>query len=501
MPVVVRMAFRNIWEHKAKSLIVGTLLALGVIILIVGNAFMDAAREGIQKSFIANYTGDVFISGKVESPVSLFGVQSMGGLEDTPNIPEFERVWEYAKGLPGITSATSMASGFGILAQDEDATIGDTEADDNRRDAFLFLFGVESDTYWRLFDQVDVVRGRRLGPGETGIMLQEDRMEKISKYLKHDVKVGDPILIQGISNSGFRIRELTVVGTFRSRSEGAGPEQLSYVDINSLRLLSGMTVGAAEDIDLSYAQTSMLSTTDADSLFGGDMIDSGAAAASTGRIRESSLEGILGDTSERERLNQADYGAWHFILLRTAGPADTKAAIASLNGYFAREKVDAVAGDWQKASGPYGQSVDILRVIFSIAVIMLAVVSVIIIMNTLVISVIERTGEIGTMRAIGAGRGFVRKLFATETIVLSFIFGVVGIVLSFVIVWILRLLDIKAGSQFLVILFGGKTLSPIIGAGSVIGSLALILAVGYLAHFYPVSVALKIQPVRAMQNE
>ena len=66
MLVQIRIAFRNLREHKAKSLIIGILLALGVIILIVGNSFMDTAAQGVKDTFIANYTGDVFVAAKAK---------------------------------------------------------------------------------------------------------------------------------------------------------------------------------------------------------------------------------------------------------------------------------------------------------------------------------------------------------------------------------------------------------------------------------------------------
>jgi putative ABC transport system permease protein len=117
------------------------------------------------------------------------------------------------------------------------------------------------------------------------------------------------------------------------------------------------------------------------------------------------------------------------------------------------------------------------------------------------VSVIERTGEIGTMRALGAGKGFVRAMFAAETTVLSLSFGIVGIILSFITVAILNAIGIEASNQFFEILFGGKVLNIIIAPLSVLASLAIIVAVGLAAHFYPVAVALRIQPVRAMQSE
>jgi len=122
-------------------------------------------------------------------------------------------------------------------------------------------------------------------------------------------------------------------------------------------------------------------------------------------------------------------------------------------------------------------------------------------MNTFVISVIERTGEIGTMRAIGAGKGFIRKLFAAEALVLSLIFSTIGALLGLGITAILGALKLEAGNSFLEVLFGGKYLAPTVTPISFFAAIVAMVAVGYIAHLYPVSVALKIQPVRAMQQD
>ncbi|GAB1456003.1 hypothetical protein MASR2M48_13100 [Spirochaetota bacterium] len=179
---------------------------------------------------------------------------------------------------------------------------------------------------------------------------------------------------------------------------------------------------------------------------------------------------MLGDTSSRERLNAADTGAWHSILLRLDEPAKTRSFVAGLNAWFEEEGIAAQAGDWQKAAGPYAQSVDVLRIVFTVAIVILAVVAIIIIMNTPVVSIIERTGEIGTMRALGGGKQFVRNLFAAETVTLSVVFGIVGIALSFLAAAIVNAIGIEASNEFLQILFGGKVLRAVINPLMLVGS-------------------------------
>ncbi len=497
------MAFRNLLEHKSKSLIVGILLALGVVILVVGNSFIDASAAGIRLTFTDSYTGDVFISGtSPNGKVSLFGVQSVGGLDATPNIPDYEKVREKAQSMPEVKGVTSLATGFGMAIKDAEHSAMDAAngaADDDPGAGFLFMFGIDAKDYWQVFDSVDITSGKRLAPGQPGIILYEKHMKKLSKRLGRNLAIGDSILVQGFSSGGMRLREIPIVGTYMQRGDSASPEQMAFVDIDSLRVLSSMTVGADENITLTKTQTAMLDATDTDSLFGSDMVENIAPAVKG--FDEKSLSTLLGDKTIREKLNAIDLGAWQFMLIRTWKPTDATRVAKALNIWLASEKIDAEAGDWQKAAGPYGQSVDVVRIVFNIAIVILAIVAIIIITNTLVISVIERTGEIGTMRAIGAGKGFVRKLFATETFVLSLVFGLVGVLIAIATVSILRALHIAAGNPFLEVLFGGKYLNPSVSLGTILGSLVGIIAVGYLAHLYPVSVALKIQPVRAMQSE
>ena len=515
MPVTFRMAFRNLVEHKAKSLIIGTLLALGMLIMALGTSFLDASKRGIQKSFTENYTGDVIITGIADGDVSLFGVMSPGGTEETPTIPDYEKVFAYASTLPGVRASSGIASGF-ALATDEggfgpnemavsahDTSEADEEDDDGSgmMSSVMMLFGVDAENYWNLFSTIELVDGSFIKPGEPGIMIAADRMEKIGKHLKRDLAVGDEILVQGVGATGMRLRTAKIVGTFKRTSEGTGPEQLTYIDIDTLRVLSGMTVGADEDIELGSQETAMLAVDDLDSLFSDDAFSSidTPATINNAPITEASFSSLLGDTSSRERLNTADSGAWHSILLRLDDPSKVKATVANLNAWFESEGILALAGDWQKAAGPYSQSVDVLRIVFTVAIVILAVVAIIIIMNTMVVSIIERTNEIGTMRALGAGRLFVRKLFVAETVTLSIVFGLVGMVLAFIASFIINAIGFEASNQFLEILFGGKVLETIIDPFALLWSLGVIVAVGLVAHFYPVSVALRIQPVTAMQ--
>ena len=141
-----------------------------------------------------------------------------------------------------------------------------------------------------------------------------------------------------------------------------------------------------------------------------------------------------------------------------------------------------------------------IKSVFNILILIIAVVAVIIIMNTLVISVTERIPEIGTMRAIGAQKSFVRRMILMETVMISGIFGLIGILLGVGVLGVLYLSGIQAPNFFFEVIFGGKVLHPVLSLQALGISLVVVFIVAIAASLYPVSIALRVKPVTAMQS-
>jgi putative ABC transport system permease protein len=133
-------------------------------------------------------------------------------------------------------------------------------------------------------------------------------------------------------------------------------------------------------------------------------------------------------------------------------------------------------------------------------IIILAIVVFIIIMNTMVISVLERTREIGTMRAIGANKSFVRKLFFCESITLTLGAEIVGTILSLVVMGVLNLCNFSVSDDIVKMILGGGSISFIPTMGNFVSTMIIILVGTILANLYPVSSALKITPLKALSK-
>ncbi len=75
-----------------------------------------------------------------------------------------------------------------------------------------------------------------------------------------------------------------------------------------------------------------------------------------------------------------------------------------------------------------------------------------------------------------------------------------GIIVGLAVLLVLNATGIEAPNVFFEILFGGKVLHPVASVGSIVMSLVVIIVIGVVASLYPVSIALKTEPVKAMQE-
>ena len=505
MLVILRMALRNLREHRSRTLIVGSIITAGVAVVVAGNSLADTASDNLRGAFVDNFTGHVMIHGETPRRLSLFGF----GLEVTnveiPRIGSYEEVFAHVTALPEVESTSPQLTMFAVANADEQ----------QNEDFSVMIMGVEAESYGTTFpDALVIAEGGPLLPGQAGVMLPAGLAQEMGARLGEEPKPGDRLLLTAIVGGGGQIRELPITGIFRFRKQMLGLDQVLIVDARSFRSLAGLVVGT--DVALTEQETEVLAVDDLDALFsdGEQVVDDAASDASAEEslgeeavseeaVSEEEVFAIL-DDRERAPL-EVDAAAWNFLLLKLAGPRATEAQerrlVDDLNGYFRTHGIAAEAVGWRLASGGFARLASAVLGVFHGTVAVIAVVAVIIITNTLVISVMERTSEIGTMRALGASRRFVRRLFLLETLSTSWLFGAAGIVLGALVVAVLGGTGIPAGNDFMRVLFGGDVLAPALSAFSVGLAAAVATAIGLVASVYPVTMALRVQPVRAVQTE
>lgn len=113
--------------------------------------------------------------------------------------------------------------------------------------------------------------------------------------------------------------------------------------------------------------------------------------------------------------------------------------------------------------------------------------------NTMMMSIYERTKEIGVMKVLGCDLRNIRSLFLMEAGFIGFIGGVIGLILSFTISIVINKI-VASISEYM----QGISYIPF---WLVILSLLFAVLVGMVAGFFPARRAMKLSPLAAIRNE
>ena len=494
MKVIFQLALRNLKEHKAKSIIVSLFIIFGVAIVILGNSFIESTNRGLEKDFRANYTGDITISATLPDGwnADIFMARSGtfdGTLPQIPALLDIEKVEKLLDESGLVSGRTRMISTRGIMMKGDEIDLASIMSDDsvNIADIPVFMmFAGEEDSYFSLFGGQHIVEGSGIdySSDENQLLIDTKIKDSFERFFKQTLNVGDQVLVMGANTNGV-IREAKIVGFYTPANEYSAMFQTIYCNPSFARAFADLTYGSTFDGGIAEGLDA-------------DLCDETETFVSAGNI---DFENILGDTSLRDELKKTDDGAWQFVQAKFKPTVNVKETVKKINSMFKEQGIEAKAMGWETAAASYTMTVAGINVFFNILVIVLATVVFIIIMNTMTVSIMERTSEIGTMRALGAEKSFVRKLFFTEALSITVVSAILGVILGFIIMGVVNGLELSVGDNLIakVILGGGQvhfSPTPFI----VLISLAGVLAGSFLSNIYPVSSALKITPLKALSK-
>jgi ABC-type lipoprotein release transport system permease subunit len=328
-----------------------------------------------------------------------------------------------------------------------------------------------------------------------------------SRIQLYPFKVGDTITLSSFTKSGYlKSMNVKVYGiyTIEGLDSSIVAGALSLVDLVTFRELYGERTAALDKELAAMKANSGIKEVDRanaeEALFGGDepIVEEKAIDEDDG-IAEPVIEKVVRDEQNTFDQNTVGDGMVLSMAVLLKDPSKLRETQRELAKVGAPLNLQVV--DWQSATGVVGQITLIVRGVLMSAIFILFLVTIVILNNSMVMATLERVGEFGTLRAIGAQRGFVNAMVVFETGVLGFLSGVIGAALGVAFVQYLHGVGIPAPADLLQVVFGGPRLYPTVTVGNVVAGLVATLIVGVLATLYPARLATKVQPVVAMQGK
>lgn len=473
--MLLKLAFRNIFTRKSSYVII-LFIAFAIMLFCVANAVFDSTEQGIESCFTYGFTGDVFIRPLGNSQVSLFG-------DDTPVTGELSRLEcvvpyadivhclsdnHFVKGFTGqVTCAAYMQSG---------SSRGP-----------LYVFGVNLSEYASLMPSVKFFVGEPPLSGEKGILICKDLAEQFN------VTVGDTLQFTVKEGPSARIRAAPVTGIIEYETHNDIFKRFVLVDTDTAHSLIGMSNTNGLPVDIAEEDENLLSDDfDMDSLFE-DAFDTDAIWI------DESEDDLMEETHVIvENSNETISGSWNFLMVRLEDGVSADKAIRKLNRTFKKNGWPVEAVNWRHAAGSTAMYLYWMRLIFNVGIIIVLAAGFIIINNTLVINVLDRTREFGTMRAVGAGKRFISLQCMIETFLLTITGGIVGTSLGIWLSAYITKLHIVFHNSFLIQLFGSDALSIKVTPHNLLTMAGISIVLGLVGWIYPVSTALRVTPVKAM---
>lgn len=470
------LALKNIFSRKS-SLAIILFIAFAVSLLMVSNAFFDGTGQGIEKTFVKSFTGDVVIRPKVDFPLSLLGDETpaTGNFSEIPQIVPYANIFDYVKSVSDIECVIPQLSSPAVINTNGNHTV-------------CVAFGVNSSEYLSIMSGIRLTEGRTFSENEKGIMLSESMIRNISESTGVSYKTGDTIQLLAGNGISYSLRAATLTGIYSYEIENEVLQKICLLSPEVLRELTGIVSTSENNTAISENQNDLIQDDfDIDDLFGeGFDID---------QVVQFEIEENNVNTDSLKVLNST---SWNFLVCKTNG--NVKKIVKKLNRQFHKNDWEVEAVTWRSAAGLSAMYLYWIHNIFTLGVIVLLGVGFIIVNNTLTVSALDRIPETGTLRAIGGKKIFIIRQFMSETMILTVLAGILGILLGLFFNLLINKLNITLTNTYLIQIFGGNTLKTIITAPNIVKCLVLSVVLGIIGWIYPVKISIDVSPVQAMQR-
>lgn len=437
---LLKIAYRNVSRQKRRSNLLALAIAFGVMMIILVNSLTQGLVRTTEENFSSALGGHIYLTGEV----LLESGKVTNQIADTQVLDAV---------LPQFT---------GYIAESQKRTTISGTYIFHSKTTNGNLYGVNWEEEKTLMDTFAVLEGSldRIGE-ERAIVIPQETAEDLGVALNEEILVSFTT-ITGQANVG----EFTIVAIVKD-TLGLG-FTASYANIGYVNDLVGLEAEEYQSYNLVLNDISQIHSIT--KLIEDAILQQGALLKPEPDESDSIMPmgGMAG-----AMFSTADEEVWQ----------GTRFNVGNLNDYM--DAVDQIVAILN------GVSLGVFFIMLLITMVGL--------MNTFRMIIIERTREIGTMRAIGMLKRDVSQLFLLEGLILGLRGVLFGVAAELIIGTIIRLISFTDGSRFAMILNQGHIAVPIVPS-NIMMITAIIVMITLIAVWFPARKAARLLPSDALRS-
>lgn len=489
--MIHKIAFRNVLRNLSRLRPVLIIFTGSFVLLTTVNALLQYTQQTFSRSYVEYLSGDAAVTEQTDTRFTLFGSDTVliGEYLEPPVLIDPETLSEKLEAMPEVSDHAFLVT-------------APTRVEVGARRTRQLAFGVEFSSYRALFPQLRLLSGSWPADGSAAAVMQDHTYRRLFGDEDYAAHIGETLLLAGAAGDSFTLREVTLAGVYRYPVTDEVLRSVILVDATTVRSLAGYLSTTATTA-LPEEEESLLSGS-VDDLFGetddGVVNEPPADSQGSGTVLDE-LDALFQTPVDQPAAAMGDHssGAWNFALVRSAENQPTRRLVRSLDAQLAAEHPYRVL-DWRESVGGNVLIVYYVRVLANIGILCVALAAVIITTNSLVLSVLERTKEIGTMRALGAGKMTVTRILTLESVYLVFGSAFLGILLGSLLAAVIHAVGVPVDNQYLQILFGGGEIGASVTVGLIARQLGVGLVFAVFSLLYPLTKALRLTPIEAVNT-
>lgn len=467
--ITLKIALRYLLRRKARMLMIGFLVFLGTTIIILGETFSISAKYYSKKSIIQNFTGDLILySEKSKEKPSPFSFTT-----PLPIIPNPHRIELWLDSSELVNSYVAIAQNYGLMS---------IEKNNKKTDVPFIFYAVNPVKYKETFQNISMVKGTFFGATtdsiKPGIVLSQFQNKNYRENYSIDCDVGDKVTLLSLTDGGsVNAYPSEIIGIYKPKFYKNVFDYINFLDIATYSKLYNFT--GVDNSSLPSEFNNALSTESDEDIFA--------------LANEESLKGL-----NTEQLRSQDINGYTLIAIKLKNSKNSPKFIDEIK----KQNFGINTATWKEASSFFAYIASIIQGVIFAAAFLIFLIVVFILMNSLIINILERTGEIGTLRAMGGEKNFITSIFLWESLILNGTAALIGMVISFFLIIVVKFSGGVALPEVMAqYLIGGGELQILLSIRPFIEAFIIIMAVSILATIYPIRVATSITPLLAMSEK